>query len=229
MRRLERRYRLERMIMSYRWGGLGAPVLLAALAAYAAFPGSATAGEAGSAGGASTSRETWLAAVGDGRACEDFSYRAAGSGAPQFSQFKAAPEKLTPAPARITAPDPTFRTAIRRGAAAGPNFAGHYTFVDWGVGAGGRCWVIADAKTGRVSTGGLKEEACLTIQGDKNQEPQFRIDSRLLILSGHLGSDRVGVAYYEWNGSALEPLRFYSWDQLCPVRIAPKPNGANLR
>jgi hypothetical protein len=169
----------------------------------------------------SSSGATWLSAVANGQACYDYSYKDAGASAPAFSAFKSAPEKLIPAPAKITRPERIFRTLIRRGAALGPNFAGHYTFVDWGVGTGGRCWAIVDAKTGLVSNGGLKDEGCVTTEGDEDQEPRFKIDSRLLILSGHIGADRVGVAYYRWDGHRLNRLRFYSWDQLCHGRVSP--------
>lgn len=135
-------------------------------------------------------------------------------GAPRFSDFKATPEHLKPVPPKITNEDRLFRTMIRVGAAAGPNFAGHYTFVYWGVGTGGKCW----AKTGQIGVAGARESACLTTEGTDDQEPQFRIDSRLLILSGHLGDNRMGVAYFVWNGRRFEKLRFYPWDQLCHGR-----------
>lgn len=207
--------------MSYWSRCFGTLALFAAMTTCPPSPHAATSANLSSEAKAPSSKATWLAAVADGRACDDFSYKDAGASAPQFSDFKTSAEKLTPVAPRITDQDRTFRTAIRRGAASGPNFAGHYTFVDWGVGTGGRCWAIADAKTGRVSIGGLKDEACLTIEGGEEQEPQFRIDSRLLILSGHVGDDRVGVAYYEWDGHALKKLRFYPWDQLCHGRVSP--------
>lgn len=57
----------------------------------------------------------------------------------------------------------TYRTKLREGAKAGPNFAGHYTIVSFGCGT--QCqdnWVI-DAKTGKIidrfaSTIGTKYE-----------------------------------------------------------------------
>ena len=166
-----------------------------------------------------SSLSRWQAANAKGRACDDFSYKDVGRDSPQFLDFKAVAEHLRPAPPKITAAFHSFRTAIRRGAATGPNFAGHHTFVDWAVGTGGRCWAIVNARTGEVSTGGLRDEVCVTTEGEEAQEPQFRLDSRLLILSGHLGSGRVGVGYYEWTGRTLRMLRFYPWDSLCHGRV----------
>jgi len=42
------------------------------------------------------------------------------------------------------------RTAIRNGAKHGPNFAGHYTVVDWGCGTSCGIYVIVDARTGTI-------------------------------------------------------------------------------
>jgi hypothetical protein len=44
-----------------------------------------------------------------------------------------------------------FRTVLSHGAAAGPNFADHYTIVSWGCGSPCVEWVILDAATGRVA------------------------------------------------------------------------------
>src|SRR2546423_8261349 len=44
----------------------------------------------------------------------------------------------------------TFRTRLREGAKEGVNFAGHYTLVEWGCGAGCLDVGIIDVKTGTV-------------------------------------------------------------------------------
>ena len=49
--------------------------------------------------------------------------------------------KGTPALPKLRLGDRLFRTRIRKGAAKGPNFAGHYTIADWGCGT--RCVSIA--------------------------------------------------------------------------------------
>jgi hypothetical protein len=60
-------------------------------------------------------------------------------------------------------------------------------------------------------------------------EPQFRLDSRLLVLSGDLDEDKRGVAYYVWTGSGLRELRFYPSDKLCRASLkkpgSPVPRG----
>jgi len=57
---------------------------------------------------------------------------------------KPAPVKLLTTEAR------RYRTVIREGAREGPNFAGHFTIVTWGCGAGCVQFAIVDAKTGLV-------------------------------------------------------------------------------
>jgi hypothetical protein len=74
---------------------------------------------------------------------------------PNFSQYKIQDsEKMTekPAPVDLSSYEGarTYRTKLREGAKAGPNFAGHYTIVTYGCGT--QCqdnWVI-DAKTGKI-------------------------------------------------------------------------------
>ena len=137
--------------------------------------------------------------------CEDFSFADAREAAPRFEQYVSNPERLKAAEPRITAHYRAFRSAIRLGAASGPNFAGHYTFAQWAAGAGGICWAIVDAKNGFIGDGG-----CVETFGVAGQEPQFRLDSRLLILT----SPR-GIGYYEWTGAALRELRFIERKELC--------------
>jgi ankyrin repeat protein len=58
------------------------------------------------------------------------------------------------APARIDlSSNPTareYRTRLREGAKKGPNFAGHYTVIDWGCGSNCQSIAIVDALTGKV-------------------------------------------------------------------------------
>lgn len=57
-----------------------------------------------------------------------------------------------PAPVDLTS-DPEareFRTVLRAGAATGPNFAGRFTIVTWGCGAGCQLSAVVDGRTGRV-------------------------------------------------------------------------------
>jgi hypothetical protein len=176
--------------------------------------------------GRMSSWKTWIEAAQDDRTC-DFSYQDVGTNAPKFSDFPAEPDgHLSPHPPLITRNMRSLRTIIRRGASQGVNFAGHYTFAPFGIGTG-RCWFVIDQQTGVVSND--KHGACdgpgNTLMGNGDQDPQFRLNSRLLVLSGLIDKDRVGVAYYEWTGARLKMLRFYRWDDLERCREA-KPKGA---
>jgi hypothetical protein len=75
------------------------------------------------------------------------------AGAPRFEDYAAAaaaPGK--PAPVNLASHPRAkqFRTALRDGASAGPDFAGHYTIVGWGCGGGCLDFAIVDATNGRV-------------------------------------------------------------------------------
>jgi len=69
------------------------------------------------------------------------------------------------------APALDFKTTIRRQAAEGPNFAGHYTVVSWGCGSACQQNAVVDAKTGLIVAYNL-----MTTGG-----AEYRLDSRLLI------------------------------------------------
>jgi hypothetical protein len=71
---------------------------------------------------------------------------------PRFKEFPVN-EVFRGKPAAVVferAEERRFRTVIRSGATIGPNFAGHYTLVEWGCGT--ECFqaAIVDAKTGRI-------------------------------------------------------------------------------
>jgi hypothetical protein len=102
-----------------------------------------------------------------------------------------------------------FRTMLRQGAAAGPNFAGHYTVVVWGCGSPCQSFAIVDARTGRVTWG----PESLTVRAG------YRLDSELLIADplehwmdayGSHAVDAIGgyaaSTYYRWDGRRLVPL-----------------------
>jgi hypothetical protein len=98
-----------------------------------------------------------------------------------------------------------FRTRLRNGAAAGPNFAGSIAAVQWGCGT--NCRVIAFVE---VSTGRVLRQTMLTSAG-----VDFRRDSRLLIADpphGEHGGGRCDhptcgfTRYYEWRGDRLFAL-----------------------
>jgi len=112
--------------------------------------------------------------------------------------FKGRPAavKLTSAEAR------RYRTMIREGAREGPNFAGHYTIVQWGCGAGCVQFAVVDAKTGAVYVPSFYVGPREQIQAETEEpaEPlQFRIDSKLLIVSGAPNEKNEGLYYYKWD------------------------------
>jgi hypothetical protein len=120
---------------------------------------------------------------------------------PQFEQYKvrkiyrgkpAVPVLRTPA-------DREYRTRIRKGAKAGPNFAGHYTVIDIGCGTECASFVIVDAASGRVFSGAQKEYTCA---------PTYKVDSRLLTTDVCTGAIRRGCnrAFWEWTGAELKFL-----------------------
>jgi hypothetical protein len=117
----------------------------------------------------------------------------------------------TPAPVDLSSAQGArrFRTVLRAGAAKGPNFAGHYTVVQWGCGSPCQSYAIVDARTGRVRFG----EESLSVGTD------FRLDSRLLVANpperwleayGTAAVDAFGgyatSTYYAWNGTRMVAL-----------------------
>lgn len=117
----------------------------------------------------------------------------------------------TPAPVDLeSAPGAReFRTVLREGAAAGPNFAGRYTVVVWGCGSPCQRFAVVDAKTGEVTFG----PRSLTVGA------RYRLDSELLVADplehwresyGELATEAIGgmamATYYRWDGRRLVPL-----------------------
>ena len=51
-----------------------------------------------------------------------------------------------PVPPKLTSPTQhQFRTVLRKGAQKGPNFAGHYTVVEWGCGSNCVVFAVVDS------------------------------------------------------------------------------------
>jgi hypothetical protein len=98
----------------------------------------------------------------------------------------------------------TYRTRLRDGSKAGPNFAGAFTVVTWGCGSSCQVSVVISARTGTLSRQILRTTNGL----------QYRRGSRLLIAdAGQPGDpplDQCAVcgtpAAYEWNGVDLHPV-----------------------
>ncbi len=108
-----------------------------------------------------------------------------------------------------------YRTVIRRDAEAGPNFAGNFTIAQWGCGSTCVAFAIVDGHTGRVYFHPQVLQA-MQVPYQAENVLQFRLDSRLLIISGEIlpldpnrptGPESVGKFYYEWKNNQLKLIR----------------------
>jgi len=96
------------------------------------------------------------------------------------------------------------RTAIRNGAKHGPNFAGHYTVVDWGCGTSCGVYVIMDARTGEIhEPPEISKGVDLGIAG-----PEFRPNSKLMVVASCPPPEVYGFKncerkFCKWDGSHL--------------------------
>lgn len=113
-----------------------------------------------------------------------------------------------------------FRTAIRQGAQQGPNFAGHFTIIRIGCGAGTVCPAIADASTGKVYfPEALKSATHLLADTGRIEISRlnFRRDSNLLIVIGTVNEQPQGYGMYHfrWNAGQLHLLKFVPAAKLC--------------
>jgi hypothetical protein len=135
--------------------------------------------------------------------------------APRFESYPARVYKGRVLPVRINNPRArTFKTRLREGAKDGINFAGHYTVVEWGCGAGCLDAAVVDAKTGGVYFPGETSDFAVWFWGDKDYDAlQFKPNSRLIVLSGSPVSElnkaepKYGLFYYEWTGSDLKLIK----------------------
>lgn len=93
-----------------------------------------------------------------------------------------------------------FKTKLIEGAKEGPNFASHYTVVEWGCGTECQNHMIVDAITGKVYS--LPEPHFVTVRG-----VNFRLESRLLVANPPCQSPLSIVA------SCRIPTRFYLMEE----------------
>jgi len=118
-----------------------------------------------------------------------------------------------PAPPKLVRPaDRLFRTQIRNGAAKGPNFADHYSIVEWGCGSSCVSIVIVDAKSGEVyaapfRTLGYGSVLKYADVSEENYYPlEYKLNSRLLIVRGCPEERNCASYFYEWTGSMFKLL-----------------------
>jgi hypothetical protein len=147
----------------------------------------------------------------DGIAPESAAVAVVEGALPTFADYPAKGKfKGKVAPAKIRTKEArTFRTRITEGAKEGPNFAGHYTITTWGCGSSCVGFAIVDANTGKVymppfyvSTGHRLGE---TLQNRDLIE--YRLDSRLLIVTGSRNETDQGQYFYTWENNRLKLIR----------------------
>jgi|SRR5579864_2644069 len=97
-----------------------------------------------------------------------------------------------------------FRTRLNEAAQEKVNFAGHYVLTAWGCGAQCLMGAVIDARRGKVywlpST-----ICCWPLEVEKPLD--FRIDSRLVILTGSRNEEGQGVYYYKFEANRFTLLQ----------------------
>ena len=133
---------------------------------------------------------------------------------PQFTDYPAAIDQTTsPAVPKFSTPGQRkFRTVIREGAAKGPNFAGHYTIVEWGCGTACVQIAVVDNKTGAVHDGpfGNLPKALLCVNANTDETGAgifYRRNSSLLVVKGCPNFVGCAAFYYLWNGAEFKLLQ----------------------
>ncbi len=139
---------------------------------------------------------------------------------PPFEDYPAAAEPVAaPKGPKLSSPmGRRYRTLLRRGAAEGPNFNGHYRVVTWGCGTNCLDWAIVDLEKG--NTWFPEDEATSCWAPGKPRETSvpdwinIRLNSSLLVLHECKGpSAPVGYHAFDtrrlfvWRGDRLEHLR----------------------
>ena len=145
---------------------------------------------------------------------------------PHFEEYRADPRRVDrPAPLALGSREARrYRSLIGAQSSQGPNFAGDYTIVAWGCGSACSAFAIVDARTGRAHfPPGLSAIDTSHVDYGGPESPlrynalRFRPDSRLIAVLGAPGGDRAreGIAFYEWTGRALSPVRFVPKSEVC--------------
>ena len=121
-------------------------------------------------------------------------------GAPVYTGLNALPLLATDDARR-------YRTMIRDGAREKPNFDGHFVVATWGCGSDCQTGAIIDAVSGKVTmlpvVAGTSSDA-----GDSESRFDYRLDSRLMIMTGMIGEEPpMGAHYFEFDGHRLKRLK----------------------
>lgn len=97
-----------------------------------------------------------------------------------------------------------FRTRLRKAAKQPANFAGEYVLTTWGCGAGCIDGAIVSLNSGVVTF--LPTLIHKSLAG--GEALQFRINSRLLILTGSMDEESEhAIYYYEFVGDEFKHLK----------------------
>jgi len=122
-----------------------------------------------------------------------------------FPQYPTpAPYKGKPAPPKLTTRSQReFRTVLRQGAQKGPNFAGHYTVVEWGCGSNCVVFAVVDAANGKVYDGDMPP-----INDRYPCGLSYRLESRLFVVEkSSTPNGNCEARLYTWNGSRFVPMQ----------------------
>ncbi len=105
-----------------------------------------------------------------------------------------------------------YTTVIHNAYKEPPDFAGHLRVAIWGCGTDCRNIAVLDQNTGRAFT--FPDVNSISgAMGNSDERVDYRVDSRLLIVSGSFDNERVERKfYYLWTGDRLrrifsEPLK----------------------
>jgi hypothetical protein len=141
-----------------------------------------------------------------------------GDKSPAFADYPVAVEHGLPhgtaaEPALESKTAKQYRSVIRQEFREKANFAGHYRVGIWGCGTDCRNFAIIDKETGAVYTMPGVEEIS-GVMGNDDERVDFRLDSKLLVISGCFNDDcmsddtpanpKAGRYAYVWTGKKLE-------------------------
>jgi hypothetical protein len=134
---------------------------------------------------------------------------AAPKAAPKFSDYPTTARDLPRAgphpPLRLTTRTARrFTTVIHTEYNEPANFAGHLRVAQWGCGTDCRNIAVLDQNTGLAYT--LPHvDVIAGVMGNDDERVDFRLDSRLLVISGSFNDKPPGGKFhYLWTGQRLE-------------------------
>lgn len=95
-----------------------------------------------------------------------------------------------------------FRTVLRNGARKGPNFAGHYTLVEWGCGSNCVVFAVVDVATGKVHDRNMP-----FVNDGYPCGLLYNLESTLFVVEkSSTPNGACEAQLYTWNGSRFIPV-----------------------